>query len=209
MSFFYTFLDLPDPPTSVIDQAYKAYDEQKRIGFCETNLHDLPGHKEYRNRSVKYKDGNSVNSVESIRFWISKEYDDWIIENVQPEVKGCGVNIFERGPLVAPHVDANRNYQIQYLLETGGDSVETAWYQEKGKEVLRPDIRHVFDLDKLVLDYNDLVELDRVVFPKHKWVCINTNIIHAVENIESRRMSLQISRQSEPDHINYTYVSKL
>lgn len=209
MSFFYAILDLPDPPQSVIDKAYTAYDEQKRIGFCEINLHELPGHKEYRNRAVKYKDGLTVNSVESKRFWISEEYDQWVIDNVQPEVRGCGVNIFEHGPLVAPHVDANRNYQLQYLLETGGPNVETVWYRQKGKDIVRPDIRHVFDLDKLVLDYNELEELDKIVFPKNTWVCINTTIIHAVENIESRRMSLQISSQTAPDHIPYTRVSKL
>jgi len=207
-TLLFAFLDLPNPPTSIIDQAYRAYETKKKIGFHE-NLHEIPGHTEYRNRTVKYKDGSYIQSVESYRFWISEEWENWVVENIQPELKGNGINVFERGPVVAPHVDANRNFSLQYLLETGGDSVETAWYREKGKDILRPDIRHVFDLNKIVLDYDQLIELDRIVLPKNQWVCLNTNVLHAVENIQGRRMSLQISRQTEPLHIKYLHKSSV
>jgi hypothetical protein len=202
-TLLYAFLDLPDPPKSVIDQAFLAYEEKKKIGFIETNLHDIPGHKEYRNRAVRFKDGSYINSIESYRYWISEEYDDWIKTHVQEETKGCGINIFESGKLVAPHVDANRNYVIQYILEAGGDNVETAWYRQKGKDIIRSDIRHVFDLNKIVLDYDHLEELGRICFPARTWVCLSTNILHAVENLIGRRLALQISRQDAPDHIKY------
>lgn len=201
-TLLFAFLDLPSPPDLIIDQAYKAYEEKKKIGFYE-NLHEVPGHKQYRNRTVKFRDGSYIQSVESYRFWISEEFEKWVTDNIQPELRGCGVNVFERGPLVAPHVDANRNFSLQYLIETGGDSVETAWYQEKGQEILRPDIRHVFDLSKIVLDYEQLDQLGRIILPKNRWVCLSTNIIHAVENLQGRRLSLQISRQAEPNHIKY------
>jgi hypothetical protein len=207
--FTYAFLDLPNPPNSIIDQAYRAYEEKKKIGFIETTLHDVPGHKEYRNRSVRFRDGSYINSIESYRYWISEEFENWINVHVQENTKGCGVNVFDGGKLVAPHVDANRNFAIQYILETGGDNVETAWYRQKGKDITRPDIRHVFDLDKIVLDYDQLAELDRICFPINTWVCINTNILHAVENLKGRRMALQISRQDAPDHIKYLQKSTI
>lgn len=207
--FTYAFLDLPDPPNAIIDQAYRAYEEKKKIGFIETTLHDVPGHKEYRSRSVRFRDGSHINSIESYRYWISEEFEDWIKIHVQESIKGCGINVFDGGKLVAPHVDANRNFAIQYILETGGDNVETAWYRQKGKDITRPDIRHVFDLDKIVLDYDQLEELDRICFSTNTWVCINTSILHAVENLKGRRMALQISRQDAPDHIKYLKKSTI
>lgn len=206
-TLIYSFLSLPDPPEQIIDQAYHAYEEKKKIGFIETNLHQVPGHKEYRTREVCLRDGSRLNSIESYRYWISEDFEHWIKDHVQQETLGCGINVFEDGELVAPHVDANRNFSIQYILETGGDSVETAWYRQKGKDILRPDIRHVFDLDKIVLDYNQLEELDRICFPAKTWVCLSTNILHAVENLQGRRLALQISCQDAPDHIKYLQQS--
>lgn len=207
--FTYAFLDLPDPSEQIVNQAYHAYEEKKKIGFIETNLHQVPGHKEYRTREVRFRDGSRLNSIESYRYWISEDFETWVRNHVQEETKGCGINVFEDGKLVAPHVDANRNFALQYILETGGDRVETAWYRQKGRDILRPDIRHVFDLNKIVLDYDQLEELDRICFPAKTWVCLNTNILHAVENLQGRRLALQISRQDPPDHIKYLKKSMI
>jgi hypothetical protein len=209
MTFTYCYLDLPPLPQSIIDQAYLSLEKKEKIGFYNTSLHELPGHKEYRNRVVKFKDGTDIESVESYRYWISDEFDDWVKTHAQQDPRGCGINIFSGGALVAPHVDASRFYNIQYILETGGDNVETVWYREKGKDVLRPDLKGNFNLKDTIDDYSRVEEIDRVQFPVGKWVCLNVGILHAVENMQGPRVAIHLSRQTAPDHLKYTFISKI
>jgi len=207
MIYTYSYIDLPPPPQEIIDQAYKSLELKGKIGFYNPDLHNLPGHDLYRTRVVKYKDGTPTPSTSSNRYWISDEFDDWVKTYAKQDPRGCGINIFEHGQLVAPHVDASRFYNIQYLLELGGGNVETAWYKEKGKDILRPDLKGNFNLKETIDDYERVEEIDRVCLPVGKWVCLNVGILHAVENMESRRVAIHLSRQTPPNHLTSLYTS--
>jgi len=207
MTYTYAYLDLPHPSQEIIDQAYRALELREKIGFYNPDLHSLPGHDEYRTRVVKYKDGSPAASTASYRYWISDEFDDWVREHAQQDPKGCGINVFENGILVAPHVDASRLYNIQYVLETGGDEVDTVWYREKGREIERPDLRGNFNLSDTIDDYSRVEEIDRVRIPVGKWISLNVGILHAVENMQSRRVAIHLSSQVAPDYLKATHTS--
>lgn len=209
MIFTYCFLELPDPPQSIIDSAYRALEnpsEQDRVN----KLRQLTGYSEYQYRTITRPDGTTFTTAGTHRYWISNEFEDWVRKHFQQEPNGCGISIFDQvGPALAPHVDASRNFVIQYLLDLGGENVETVWYREKEKDLLRPDLRSNFDPNVTIDSYDRVEEIDRIKFPLGKWVCLSANILHSVENVERPRIAIQISRDTAPEHIAWTYTSKI
>jgi hypothetical protein len=75
------------------------------------------------------------------------------------------------------------------------------WWQEKNKLLDRADLKNNFNLADTITNYSKLQEVAKICIPKHRWICMNTNILHSVENITSPRISIQISRNTFPDHI--------
>jgi len=209
MIFTYCFLDLPDPPQSIIDAAYKVLEdpsEQDRVN----KLKQLPGYGAYQYRTITREDGTTFTTAGTHRYWISEEFEDWVREHFQQDPKGCGISVFDQvGPSLAPHVDASRNFTVQYLLDCGGDNVETVWYREKGKDIVRPDLRSNFDPNATINSYDRVEEIDRIKLPLHCWGCLHANILHSVENVERPRIAIQISRDTPPEHIKWTYTSKI
>lgn len=209
MIFTYCYLDLPDPPQSIIDAAYAALEdraEQNRVNA----LKQLPGYGDYQYRTIKAKDGSTFTTAGTHRYAISTEFEDWVREYFQQDPKGCGISIFDNvGPALAPHVDASRNFTIQYLLDLGGDNVETVWYKEKGKDIVRPDLRSNFDPSATINSYDRVEEIDRVRLPLHKWGCLHANILHSVENVTGPRLAIQISRDTFPENLTWTYASEI
>jgi len=205
----YCYLDLPDPPQSIIDAAYAALED--RVEKNRVNaLKQLPGYSEYQYRTITAKDGSTFTTAGTHRYAIGTEFEDWVREYFQQDPKGCGISIFDNvGPALAPHVDASRNFTIQYLLDLGGDNVDTVWYKEKGQDIVRPDLRSNFNPSATIDSYDRVEEIDRVRLPLHKWGCLHANILHSVENVKGPRLAIQISRDTPPEHIKWTYTSKI
>ena len=92
--FTYCYLDLPDPPQSIIDAAYAALEdreEQNRVNA----LRQLPGYSEYQYRTITAKDGSIFKTTGTHRYAISAEFEDWVREHFQQEPKGCGISVFD------------------------------------------------------------------------------------------------------------------
>jgi hypothetical protein len=204
MTFIYSFLDLPQLPASVINAANTALVSRQRESRVNPKLLEQPGYNEYSNRTVITDEGKQLKNAGSYRYWISEEFEEWVKLHFKQDPIGCGINIFEASVdyVVAPHVDANRNFSIHYLLEAGGTDADTVWWQEKNKPLERLELKNNFNLTDAITDYSTLQEVARVRVPEHRWICLNTNILHSVENIISPRISIQISRNTFPDHIN-------
>jgi hypothetical protein len=207
--FTYCYLDLPNPPQSIIDAAYAALEnvaEENRVDGAKIR----PGYREYQYRTIKSSNGTTFTTAGTHRYAISSEFEDWVQEYFQQDPKGCGISVFDNvGPALAPHVDASRNFTIQYLLDLGGDTVDTVWYREKGKDIVRPDLRSNFDPAATINSYDRVEEIDRVRLPLHRWSCLHANILHSVENVIGPRLAIQISRDTPPEHITWTYTSKI
>lgn len=211
MLYTYAFLDLPDLPESIIDSARKSL--EKHHGQLETKVNnwlDKPGYKEYEYRSFNMPDGSKLKTIKSHRYPISEEFDDWVIKYFKQDPSSCGIAYYDNhSSLFAPHVDISRDYTVMYLLDLGGENVDTIWYQQKGYPILRPDLKAEFDPKKTVNSYDDLVEIDRACFPLRQWVCINSAILHGVQNIQSTRIAVQISRNTPLQDIRFRSVSKI
>lgn len=209
MTFTYAYLDLPPLPDSVVAAAWASLEHNKNNHAVKVNNWlDRPGYAEYEYRNFTLKDGSEVKTIKSHRYSISAEFDAWVQKYFDQDPAPCGVAVYDdHSSFFAPHVDISRNYTIMYILATGGNNVETSWYRQHGHALLRPDLKSVFDPDLITKNFDRLQEIDRVCFPPNQWVCINSAIIHAVENVESTRVAIQISRNTPPD-VGFTRVSQ-
>jgi hypothetical protein len=209
MIITYGFLDLPEPPQSIIDAAYQVLDDVSK-GTKVNNFHPKPGYTKYQHREIVRPDGTKFRTAGTHRYRISDEFDDWVRDYFQQEPTNCGISIYDSmGPSLAPHVDTSRNYTIQYLLDLGGSNVQVIWYREKDKPLLRPDMRSNYDPSITINDYTKVEEVDRTTLPLRKWACLNAAVLHSVENVEYPRIAIQISRDTLPEHLTWTYTSKI
>lgn len=201
MLYTYCYLDLPHPPASVIESAYHNVQEGD-VNKLAISTIAVPGFKEYLNRNITTRDGKKIKSAGHKRYSINEEFVNWVKNIVQQDSDGCGIAVFDGvSSSYAPHVDATRNYTLIYLLDPGGDSVDTVWYRQKGYPIERPDLRLNFDLNKVINDYSQIEEIDRHRIPLKQWVCVNSSILHSIENLSHPRVAIQLSRDDSPDHI--------
>jgi len=201
MIYTYCYLDLPHPPASVIESAYHTIREGD-VNKLAISTITVPGFKEYLNRNITTKDGKKIKSAGHKRYNISEEFIHWVKNIALQDSNGCGIAIFDNiSSSYAPHVDATRNYTLIYLLDQGGDAVDTVWYKQKGYPIERPDLKLNFDLNKVINDYSQIEEIDRHRIPLKKWICINSSILHSIENLTRPRVAIQLSRNDPPVHI--------
>jgi hypothetical protein len=208
MTFTFGYVDLPPLPDSIVESAWASVKaNQGNHDIKVNNWLNLPGYVDYEYRNFTQRNGKSVRTIKTHRYNISEEFDQWVAQNLDEDVGAVGAELTPRhgvalyddhSTFFAPHVDISRDYALMYILDTGGTQVETSWYRQKGHPLLRPDLKAVFDLDQVPQNFDDLEEIDRVCFPMHKWICINSAILHAVENVESVRVAIQISRNTPP-----------
>lgn len=192
---FYTILDCPPLPVEFEKEVIATVRGTERLKV--KTFKDAPGRKEYRERLVTMPDGSQCISVTSQKWSISAELEQWIRDNVYdgPWVD-VGINSHNTvSNVMGPHVDDIKNEIILYVVETGGDNVETAWWQEQGFPVERPDKLPANNNGEFYTssdDYRQLNELKRVCLPTGKWVRMNTLVLHSVENITGRRTIVKI-----------------
>lgn len=84
------------------------------------------------------------------------------------------------------HTDKTRSFTFFYLIDAGGNNVQTRFFKEKKKTLYRKDFTVITDYSKL-----DLVE--SIVIEPHKWYLLNQRIIHDVYGIENIRKSITAS----------------
>jgi hypothetical protein len=203
MTLIYSFLDLPKLDDSIIDAAFSSVKNKERENRVNPDLFNLPGYREYKDRTLTRADGSTVKSAAGYRYWISEEFKDWVFKHFEQDDRGCGVNVFNspNANVVGPHIDASRSYSIHYLLDEGGDNVDTIWWKEKNHPLVRPDLKGNFNLKDCVDNYNRLEEITRIRVPKHQWILMNVDVLHSVEFIARPRISIQISRNTIPKNI--------
>lgn len=210
MLYTYAYLDLPNLPQSIIDAAWQALEKNKNNHEVKVNNWlSRPGYADYEYRNFTLKNGQEVKTIKSHRYSIGEEFDTWVKEHCQLDPAPCGVAVYDdHSSFFAPHVDISRDYTFVYMLDLGGNNVETTWYRQQGYNLVRPDLKSVFDPDVITKNFDTLEEVDRIKLPLHKWVCLNASILHAVENIESTRVGIQISCNQVPNHLTFTMISE-
>lgn len=86
-----------------------------------------------------------------------------------------------------PHTDRSRSFLLMYLLDTGGNEVETVFYRRRGSDQL------VLPPDSYEHDYQTLDVVHKITVPARTWTLINTSVLHSVENMQSIRFGYHLS----------------
>jgi hypothetical protein len=145
-------------------------------------------------------DGTDVEDAIYTRSNLDKVYTNWILENI-PELKYQSAVIGFQSikntsgtefSQLHPHTDgvARGAFCISYLINTGGDNVETTWWQEVGRDLQRAPWSHCWDLNKLT-------EVSKTIYPNNSWNIMRTDWMHSVQYINSDRIALTIGFSDE------------
>jgi hypothetical protein len=144
------------------------------------------------------KDGKIINGSKYTRYVITPELKTWVTDNILPKnmnTISCGIQVFANQSLPfngTPHIDGIRGKRIlNFIIKTGGESVDTVWYQQKNHELYR---KYNFENPRTnnFENYNDLEEVFRARAIENTWTIIESKIIHGIENMNRPRVSLSI-----------------
>ena len=115
----------------------------------------------------------------------------WLRENITDVVGLAGIQIMnwpDHVPAgkrkVNPHCD-KRKWALNYVYETGGPSVATTFYCEKGLNRVRGPGTRLTNFDSLEI-------LESVVVEPNRWHIISTNVLHGVTNVHTTRKAVTI-----------------
>jgi hypothetical protein len=142
----------------------------------------------HSNREIIKQDGTVELSQVQKRYRVGQEIQDWVKQHIHSDIIDCGITVsyFNDRPSMGAHTDSTRSFTLIYLLATGGESVETVFWQEKEKPLIRP-------LGTLPHDYRDLERIDGIVIPEKTWVLLDARVLHGIENLTGKRIAFQVS----------------
>lgn len=181
---------LPPVPAHFIQEAL-----EKVKGTPVKKLYSsVPGIENFKFRNLTLANGGEISSVTSLRYNMSQDYESWVRKNIKDGNIIVGVNQHNlNSNTMGPHVDDAVSELLCFLVQEGGDNVETVWWQEQGHPAERLDkIPTSNYYDPAVNDYTSLFEISRVRIPMGVWVRMNTRVLHSVENITSTRTLLTV-----------------
>ena len=184
MTFTYQLLPhFPTVPQHFVDRALEYQQLFNRNKVVYSHLSE-----QYKNRQL-LKNNKIEKSVYQIQYDLGYDFYHWVHENINSSGYECGVAYLDGswGSTQGAHTDQRRIYSLLYLLEPGGDDTKTVFYREQGQEIIRTTPQSYCD------NYDLLDVIDEVQFPVGQWVVLNTQILHGVENVKTRRISLQAS----------------
>lgn len=156
------------------------------------------GVEQYKNRKL-VKDGSVIGSRRQRGLQMPSEWGEWVKKNIVKEYIETSVRVSEGNSTVhGAHCDFRRKWKLYYLLERGGDGATTTFYQQRDFPIVRDEIT---DLDSELItcnNYGDLTIVDRVQWPLHQWVLLNTMILHGVEGVTGSRSNFTVG--IKPDY---------
>ena len=147
------------------------------------NEHAIESMHQQRDRYCQRQNDAVANAV-CTRHQLSAEAVTWINQYIASDYSNLGFNCHGPGTAI-PHTDRTRNWTLMWLVDTGGDDVETVFWQEQGHPVVR-------EPDCYPASYDNLIELYRTVIAPGQWVLLNSHVLHSIENMTSVRKSLQV-----------------
>ena len=163
--------------------------------------------------SPELYDGKYLCYARYARYAVDLRYHAYV-ETLVPELTGVIRDIglqhifneikWPQGTLMQPHTDgmARGRHCLQFLIETGGENVTTAWWQEKNF----PLVRTPRNLSDRVISKDDLTKVTEVTLAKNAWTIFRTDIIHDVKIIQTSRIAFTVGFSD--DAIFETIVNK-
>jgi hypothetical protein len=152
------------------------------------------------------KNGNPIQSVHYTKMKANEQLKNWIVNNVPGITEDM---IFLQsftggGTTQLIHSDILRVFALNYIIDTGGNSVTTTWYQEKEQPLSRykdPAIHGLGQANDRIIDYDNCLVLEQVQFKKQQWSLIRTDVLHDIDNMTGVRAAVSIAILPEHQHI--------
>jgi hypothetical protein len=118
--------------------------------------------------------------------------EQWVKDNVSANCSEISAQYIGDGTAFSPHTDGGpRQYILNYLIQAGGEAVETQWWQEAGEDLIRPGT-------PLQFPFTDQLELVKsTVFEVGSWSALYGKVIHSVTNVTGKRIALSIAISKE------------
>lgn len=170
-NYFFQPVCLPPLPQNFVDEAL--HGDRSDLIVTSTDRHIKNEQGLYRNARLQ-------------RWRLSQALGDWLQQQGVHGFQDVSVQTIEQGETLGPHTDSWQSCKLFYLLQSGGDNVETIWYRQHGHALVR-------EKWLLVEDTADLEEAHRMVIPVGQWGFINVQIIHEVKNMTSPRQAVVAS----------------
>lgn len=179
MDYYFKRLDLPAVPPGLLTEA----GEVDRT-VTSTGTHD---------RILTLRDGSNLPISRHLyqRFPVDVALQNWVRQNVIEQWCNIGVS-HTAPPCLAPHMDRTRFYTLQYVIDRGGDHVQTVFYKAASEDLKIDPANLYFD------DYRQLEPVASYTAQLGEWYLLNTRYIHSVENITGRRTLFQIGLMRDP-----------
>jgi len=179
--FYWKFLNLPEPPEYLKQQALAVVDQPDPGPITNPHIQYAHGRSLYQNGQAHGRSsGFGIRTV-------SVELEDWIEQNIVP-TRRVGVGSTVPGlDHVGPHRDQSRDYSLLYLLRSGGQNATTKFWELKTPA----------PLEYYYSNYDDLIQVDQVTAPVGQWYILNAKMIHSVENVVEGRVSIQVGLMSD------------
>jgi hypothetical protein len=182
------FLNLPPLPVEIEQELINSC---KLIPLNENNRQWVDNfHKNELPVAAEAYGLQTVSISDTVQTFVQDYYGDFFPGNKIIMFLGIIKNVLGVPSVAPPHCDRSRNTAINYILETGGDSVRTCFYNE---------LRENLDLSKAENKYHRDVTLDfKTVFPKRSWHAYNVQQYHSVENVEQSRYLFSLKLENNP-----------
>ena len=142
-------------------------------------------------RYIDWNDGSKKKICTIRRYPFSDDLYNWVKHHIYPWIDNInryqlGHQIWKQGDVIWPHTDGVRgHFVLSYLLEEGGDFVETVWYKVRDKEVVLPPSTHY-------VNFNNIDIITRKRLPLGKWVLNDARILHSVYYMTQPRIAITI-----------------
>lgn len=199
-NWFYKVLDIPAIPAELEQSLWQLFAspslEQHRFTHEHYYNNTRPelAHKPGPGEAVGIRNGKTFANCRGARYGVNQQMVNWVNENITKDYVDTGIYVIngDVADTVLPHTDQTRNFSLLYLLEPGGDSTHTDFWQETGEGIHR-------EMKTFSGDYSRNNLLLSVQWPLRTWILLNTNILHSVEELSRKRLQYQVSLDVIPN----------
>jgi len=181
--FYAIEMDFPEIPTELLTSVY---DTSNAVILTRGS-----------DRSLTVND-NEYNSAPLRRWSVEDQLTQWVKENVSTGFTNVSVQNIHGGSThstLGAHTDRRRRFSLFYLVEEGGDNIQTKWYVENGQPIWR-------DQWIAVTNYRDLNLLHSQRLIPNKWYLFNSRIIHDVDQLISTRKTVIVGFDRLPKSLD-------
>jgi hypothetical protein len=189
-------IDLPLLPVSLIRESIQTIKTQSTKMLHAEN---------HQGEYIVDLSGTKVAYASYARCELSCNVKNWIRNYIVPPIKNdinASLQFFhclENNAAYSAHVD-RRGRIAAFTLEPGGSSTTTTWYKEHNQPVYRTRALDDSSSGLFIKNLSGLERMFSISVPKHKWILLETRIIHSVTEITDYRMALVINIPTQDVH---------